>query len=86
MEEILLSTKTAMFLETQIKPDKRSTTKVALAKAISDIINLMEHLLLELNLRKSDINNEIDELANIITVDYEQSKITAEVRIKNLKN
>ena len=75
-----------MFLETQIKPDKRSTTKVALAKAISDIINLMEHLLLEFNLRKSNTNNEIDELANIIAVDHEQSKITAKVRRKNLKN
>lgn len=83
MEDILLSTKTAMFLETPIKPDKKSATNDALTKAISDI---MEHLLLELNLRKSDTNNEIDELANIIAVDYEQSKITAEVRIKNLKN
>ena len=74
-EDMLLSTTTAMFPETPIKLDKKSTTNDKLAEAISDIKNVLEHLSLELNLRKSDTNNQIDELANIIAAATDNLKL-----------
>ena len=56
MEGILLSTPTAVFLETSIKPDKLSTSNDKLEEAIGGIVNVLEDLPLEFNLHRSDTN------------------------------
>lgn len=74
MEDLLLSTPTARFLETPTNRGNTSAINEEFAEAINDITNVLEHLSAEIKEVKQDTNKQIDELANIVATDHEELK------------